>query len=182
MPSIKVRSGEHIAIGDDVAVQVFEESGELRVLVKAPEGTSIARVSVTNQHKNRAKGPLDMDEIKRHLSVMAEEITSYLPSLDTPQGLEVLSSFIAELMSCAERNRKENRRQKQREGIAAAKANGVHFGRAAKPLPDNFHEICQEWREGKLSMRGAARACGMPASSFVSAAKRVGEVPPESMT
>jgi len=115
---------------------------------------------------------MGLDEIKSRLSNIAEEIVAFMPPLDTPQGKDVLSSFIAELMSASERTRRERRRCKQMEGIAAAKAKGIHFGRASRPLPENFQEICQKWHEGKLSLRAAAKECGMPHSSFAAAAKR----------
>lgn len=62
-------------------------------------------------------------------------------------------------------------RQRQAEGIAAAKARGVRFGRVPKPLPDNFYEVYQQWRVKKLSVSEAAKACGMPQSTFFDKAK-----------
>ena len=53
-----------------------------------------------------------------------------------------------------------------------AKAKGVRFGRPAKPLPDNFDEMHQAWRNGQMTLGQAANACGMPESSFYNAAVR----------
>ena len=50
--------------------------------------------------------------------------------------------------------------------IAAARARGVRFGRPPKALPDNFDEVCRQWRAKKLSLAQAAESCGMPRSSF----------------
>ena len=55
---------------------------------------------------------------------------------------------------------------RRKEGISAAKARGVKFGRPPKPLPDNFYEVYQEWAMGKISAIEAARKCGMPESTF----------------
>ena len=66
--------------------------------------------------------------------------------------------------------RRGNIRQRQAEGIAAAKARGVRFGRPPLPLPDNFHMLHQAWRGQKITLRQAARACGMPTGTFYSKA------------
>lgn len=56
--------------------------------------------------------------------------------------------------------------RRQAEGIAAAKMRGVRFGRPPSPLPENFHEIYQQWKNGKITGLAAAKACGMPMSTF----------------
>ena len=67
---------------------------------------------------------------------------------------------------------RENIRQRQAEGIAAAKARGVRFGAPYKALPDNFEELRQAWRGGQLSLRAAAEVCGIPKTTFREAAIR----------
>ena len=63
-----------------------------------------------------------------------------------------------------------NIRKRQAEGIAAAKARGVKFGRPPMPLPDNFYAVHQAWRSKKISLDQAAEACGMPVGTFYSKA------------
>ena len=63
-------------------------------------------------------------------------------------------------------NERSNIRQRQAEGIAAAKARGVRFGRPPKPLPENFHHPYQQWKNGKITGTAAAKLCGMPLSTF----------------
>lgn len=63
-------------------------------------------------------------------------------------------------------NERENIRSRQAEGIAAAKGRGVRFGRKIKPLPDNFLENCDLWRNGQISGLEAAKRCRMPQSTF----------------
>ena len=72
--------------------------------------------------------------------------------------LQVLS-FVAE-------NERVNIRQRQAEGIAAAKARGVRFGRPPRPLPENFRSACELWRAKKITGTAAAKMCGMALSSF----------------
>ena len=68
-------------------------------------------------------------------------------------------SFVAE-------NERANIRQRQAEGIAAAKARGVKFGRPPGALPENFTDIYQQWKNGEITGLAAADACGMPMSTF----------------
>lgn len=57
------------------------------------------------------------------------------------------------------------------EGIAAAKARGSKLGRPPKQLPENFHEVYQKWKSGKLSVAEAAKECNMPSFTFYYKAK-----------
>ena len=113
------------------------------------------------------------DELRGQLKELAQEIVSSLSGLDPEQGRELLGGFVSDLfLSVAEQSRKEERRQKQAEGIAAAKAKGVRFGRPGKPLPDNFDEARRAWREGELSLQQAADLCGIPKGTFYNAVVR----------
>lgn len=113
------------------------------------------------------------ERLQAELKELAQEIAASLSGLDAASGRELLSGFVSELFfSVAERQRQEDRRQKQAEGIAAAKARGVRFGRTAKPVPDNFDQFHQAWRAGRISLNKAAEACGMARGTFYSAAIR----------
>ena len=57
-------------------------------------------------------------------------------------------------------------RQRQAEGIAAAKARGVKLGRPSKPLPGNFMEVYQSWKKGRINKTQAAKLLKMPLSTF----------------
>ena len=63
-------------------------------------------------------------------------------------------------------------RKRQAEGIAAAKAKGVKFGRPPIPLPDNFYPVHKAWRAKKMTLKQAAATCGMPVGTFYSKAVR----------
>lgn len=100
-----------------------------------------------------------------------------MPLLDTRNGKDLMGTFIADLvlqiLSFVAQNERENIRKRQAEGIAAAKARGVKFGRPARPLPDNFDEIHRTWRDKKMTLRQAADACGMPVGTFYSKASKI---------
>ena len=93
-----------------------------------------------------------------------------MPLLDTRNGKDLMGTFIADLvlqiLSFVAQNERENIRKRQAQGIAAAKARGVKFGRPAKPLPEGFYRAYQRWKSGKITCTAAAKECGMPLSTF----------------
>lgn len=99
-----------------------------------------------------------------------------MPLLDTRQGKDLLGTFIADLvlqiLSFVAQNEREYIRKRQAEGIAAAKAKGVKFGRPPKPLPDNFYAVHKAWRTKKLTLKQAAEACNMPVGTFYGKARK----------
>lgn len=99
--------------------------------------------------------------------------------LDTRNGKDLMGTFISDvvlqILSFVAQNERENIKLRQAEGIAAAKANGVKFGRPALPLPDNFDEIHRAWRSKKITLQQAANACEMPMGTFYSKARKLEE-------
>lgn len=125
----------------------------------------------------------DYDEILeewRHITkeIGADVLILDMPLLDTrTKDRDLTGTFIADLvlqiLSYVAQTERENIRQRQMEGIAAAKRQGVRFGRPALPLPDNFDEIHKAWRGKKLTLKQAAKECGMPEGTFYSKAIRL---------
>lgn len=93
-----------------------------------------------------------------------------MPLLDTRRGKDLMGTFLSDIvlqvLSFAAENERMNIRQRQAEGIAAAKAKGVRFGRIPRPLPENFHAVYQSWKRGEITGTAAAKECGMPLSTF----------------
>lgn len=93
-----------------------------------------------------------------------------MPLLDTRNGKDLMGTFIADLvlqiLSFVAQNERENIRKRQAQGIAAAKARGVRFGRPPRPLPENYHSAYQRWKAGAITGTAAAKECGMPLSTF----------------
>ena len=100
-----------------------------------------------------------------------------MPLLDTRRGKDMMGTFLSDIvlqvLSFVSENERINIRQRQAEGIAAAKARGVRFGRPSLPLPDNFHTMHQDWRGKKITLRQAADACGMSTGTFYSKALKI---------
>ena len=93
-----------------------------------------------------------------------------MPLLDTRRGKDLVGTFLSDIvfqvLSFVAENERANIRQRQAEGIAAAKARGVKFGRPPKPLPENYLSAYQRWKAGVITGMEAARECGMPLSRF----------------
>ena len=93
-----------------------------------------------------------------------------MPLLDTRRGKDLMGTFLSDIvlqvLSFVAENERTNIRARQAEGIAAAKARGIRFGRPPRPLPENFHENYQRWKAGEMTGTAAAQACEMPLSTF----------------
>lgn len=120
-------------------------------------------------------------EILEQLRLLTKEkeidiVVLDMPLLDTRKYKDLMGTFLSDIvlqvLSFAAENERINIRQRQAEGIAAAKARGVRFGRPALPYPDNFQNIYYAWREKKITLRQAAEACGMPVGTFYGKARK----------
>ena len=93
-----------------------------------------------------------------------------MPPLDTRNGKDLLGTFIADLvlqiLSFVAQSERESIRRRQAQGIAAARARGVHMGRPAKPVPPDFLKIVQDWERGVISTQDALRKCHMGETTF----------------
>ena len=100
----------------------------------------------------------------------ADIVVLDMPLLDTRRGKDLMGTFLSDIvlqvLSFVAENERSNIRQRQAEGIAAAKARGVRLGRPPKPLPKSFFLAVERWKKGELSGKQAAEACSMPVSSF----------------
>lgn len=98
-----------------------------------------------------------------------------MPLLDTTQSKDLLGTFISDLvlqlLSFVAENERINIRQRQAEGIAAAKRRGVRFGRPPMPLPENFQHQYILWKTKKIPAKQAADDCGLPLWAFYKKAK-----------
>lgn len=112
-------------------------------------------------------------ELQVQLQELAGDIAAALSGLDADASRELLGGFVSDLfLAMARQSQREVRRQRQAEGIAAAKAKGVRFGREPKPVPGNFDEIHRLWRAGEVSATQAADLCGVSRTTFYNLAAR----------
>ena len=93
-----------------------------------------------------------------------------MPLLDTRNGQDLMGTFIADLvlqiLSFVAQSERESIKKRQAEGIAAAKARGVHLGRPIKTVPDDFGKYVQLWEKGKLNLAETVQKMGMSKATF----------------
>jgi len=93
-----------------------------------------------------------------------------MPLLDTRNGKDLMGTFIADLvlqiLSFVAQTERESIKKRQAEGIAAAKARGVEFGRPIKKSPDNFAALIKQWERGKLTIEEVLRQTGLKEATF----------------
>ena len=98
-----------------------------------------------------------------------------MPLLDTRRGKDLMGTFISDLvlqiLSFVAQSERESIKKRQAEGIASAKARGIKFGRPPAPLPDNFAFARALMQSGQIPKAVAAKACGLPLSTFTYRAK-----------
>ena len=146
----------------------FDRPQYKKLLQKVKKGDLLYIKSIDRLGRNYA-------EIQEQWRVLTKEknvdiIVLDMPMLDTRRGKDLLGTFLSDIvlqvLSFVAVNERTNIRQRQAEGIAAAKVKGIRFGRPPKPLPDNFPALYQQWKEGEITGAAAARACGMPLATF----------------
>lgn len=104
---------------------------------------------------------------ERHIDIVVID----MPLLDTREGRDLTGTLIADivlqLLSYVAQSERENIKQRQREGIMAAKARGVKFGRPRIHIPDEFFEFYDLWQNGKISSRKAAKHLNVSYQTFI---------------
>ncbi len=115
------------------------------------------------------------EEIQNQWRILTKDIRTEIcvidmPLLDTRKGKDLMGTFIADLvlqiLSFVSENERLNIRKRQEQGIAAAKARGVKFGRPEKKLPGNFEEIVCQWEKGEASLDEVLEHCDFCKSTF----------------
>lgn len=175
MKQLSIKPGDSIVVdgwdGDIVLSFDHIENGAAGLTVNTPEGVCVKR----GRKEKPAPKPelMPKADVRGDLKASMEDVLSLLAEMDSAVSQEILTKFVSDLFyTQAQKRQKEERLVRQTEGIAAAKARGVHFGAQRKPLPENFDECRRRWRSGEIRMREAAAACGMAKSSFYEAAVR----------
>lgn len=159
---------------DKMSGATFDRPNYKRLMRKLKQGDVLYVLSIDRLGR-------DYDEIQHQWSIItkkkkADIVIINMPILDTRRGKDLIGTFISDvvlqLLSFVAETERNNIRERQAQGIAVAKAKGVKFGRPGKPLPANFEEAVKKVDNHELSIRGGARYCGMPPSSFAKQYKK----------
>ena len=157
----------------------FERPGYLKLMRKLRAGDILVIKSIDRLGRN-------YDEILEQWRYITKEKEAHvvvldMPLLDTRQGRDLTGVLIADivlqLLSYGAQTDREFIRQRQMEGIAAAKARGVHFGRKPQEKPENYREVMDCWKRGEVSGRSAAKLLGISHTAFQKWAKKEMENP-----
>lgn len=150
----------------------FERTQYKRLLRKLNENSVLYIKSIDRLGRNYG----ELNEQWRIITKekKADIVVIDMPLLDTRREKNLLGTFISDvvlaLLSYVAENERTNIKHRQAEGIAAAKARGVKFGRPPLPIPENFYQMHKDWRAGKITMEEAAKACNMCPKTFYSKA------------
>ncbi len=146
----------------------FERLNYKRMVKKLKEGDLLYVLSIDRLGRN-------YEEIQSQWRVLTKEIgidicVLDMPLLDTRNGKDLMGTFIADLvlqiLSFAAQSERENIRKRQAEGIAAAKARGVRFGRPGREVPDDFEKIVKAWEQKRILFPEVLERCGMSEATF----------------
>lgn len=150
----------------------FERTQYKRLLRKLNENSVLYIKSIDRLGRNYG----ELNEQWRIITKekKADIVVIDMPLLDTRREKNLLGTFISDvvlaLLSYVAENERTNIKQRQAEGIAAAKARGVKFGRPPLSIPENFYQMHKDWRAGKITIEEAAKACNMCPKTFYSKA------------
>ena len=146
----------------------FERPQYKRLVRKLKGGDMLYILSIDRLGRN-------YEEIQRQWRILTKEIgvdicVIDMPLLDTRNGKDLMGTFIADLvlqiLSFVAQNERENIKKRQAEGIAAAKAIGVRFGRPEKEIPDDFAKLIRQWEKKQLPFTDMLEQCGMSEATF----------------
>lgn len=153
---------------DKISGKDFERPNYLRLMKKLKAGDMLYILSIDRLGRNYI-------EIQEQWRILTKEkgidiAVIDMPLLNTRNGKDLMGTFIADLtlqiLSFVAQTERENIRERQAQGIAAAKERGVKFGRPRRKLPDDFEELVRKWRAGEITAREASEVCDMPIATF----------------
>ena len=146
----------------------FNRPSYKRLIRKLDEGDLLYILSIDRLGRN-------YEEIQNQWRVITKEIGADIcvidmPLLDTRRGKDLMGTFIADLvlqiLSFVAQSERENIKKRQAQGIAAAKARGVRFGRPEKELPEDFPAIVKKWETKQITFSEVLKQCEMSESTF----------------
>ena len=147
----------------------FARPGYRRLLRKLKPNDTLVIKSIDRLGRN-------YDDVLEQWRLLTKEkqvdiVVLDMPLLDTRKGRDLIGTLISDivlqLLSYVVQTEREFIHQRQAEGIAAAKARGVKFGRKPKERPAEYEHLRDEWRAGRISARAAARQLGVAHRTFM---------------
>ena len=157
----------------------FNRPGYLRLCKKLKPGDTLFIKSIDRLGRN-------YNEILEQWRYLTKEkqitiVVLDMPLLDTRKGRdltgELIADIVLQLLSYVAQTERDFIRSRQAEGIAIAKAKGVHFGKKPHPIPPEFQSVYHQWQNGTLSARKAGKALGVSHQTFLKWARTQTKTP-----
>lgn len=156
---------------DKVSGKNFDRPQYNRLVKKLKKGDVLIVLSIDRLGRN-------YDEIQNQWRIITKEKQADIVVLDMPlldtrksQNNDLTGTFIADLvlqiLAYVAQIERENIKQRQKEGIHAAKCRGVQFGRPRKNIPDNFDDVKGKWEKSEINSRQAAQILGISQNTFL---------------
>ena len=156
---------------DKISGKNFNRPQYHRLMKKLKQGDVVVILSIDRLGRN-------YDEIQNQWRIITKEKQADIVVLDMPlldtrksQNNDLTGTFIADLvlqiLAYVAQIERENIKQRQKEGIHAAKCRGVQFGRPRKNIPDNFDDVKGKWEKSEISSRQAAQILGISQNTFL---------------
>ena len=160
---------ESLVFTDHMSGRDFNRPGYKKLCERLKPGDVVVVKSIDRLGRNYDEILEQWRTLTKRKSV--DVVVIDMPLLDTRVvDKDVTGVFIADLvlqlLSYVAQVERDNTKQRQAEGIAAARARGVRFGRPPKRVPDDFGRVRELWRAGEISAREAARRLGVSRSTF----------------
>lgn len=156
---------------DKISGKNFNRPQYHRLMKKLKQGDVVVILSIDRLGRN-------YDEIQNQWRIITKEKQADIVVLDMPlldtrksQNNDLTGTFIADLvlqiLAYVAQIERENIKQRQKEGIYAAKCRGVQFGRPRKNIPDNFDDVKGKWEKSEINSRQAAQILGISQNTFL---------------
>lgn len=156
---------------DKISGKNFNRPQYHRLMKKLKQGDVVVILSIDRLGRN-------YDEIQNQWRIITKEKQADIVVLDMPlldtrksQNNDLTGTFIADLvlqiLAYVAQIERENIKQRQKEGIHAAKCRGVQFGRPKKNIPDNFDDVKGKWEKSEINSRQAAQILGISQNTFL---------------
>ena len=146
----------------------FERCEYKRLLKKLKEADILAIKSIDRLGRNYREVIRQWQYITQEIN--ADIVVLDMPILDTTQHKDLIGTLISDivlqLLSYVAENERINIKQRQAEGIAAAKARGVHCGRPKRFYPNDYIEICKKYRRREITIEQASQYIGCGKYTF----------------
>lgn len=159
----------------DINIYIDKQSGKdfdrpqyLEMVTKLEANDLVYVLSIDRLGRN-------YEEIQKQWRILTKEIgvdicVLDMPLLDTRNGKDLMGTFISDIvlqiLSFVAQTERENIKKRQEQGIAAAKARGVMFGRPRLKTPNDFVEIVNDWENGVVTTKEVLRRCGFSEATF----------------